>query len=108
MERGRSKDPGKQERLDNYKAQFKNGKKKWIRYDEGAILYSMGIHSFMDLANEAKAVYRIKRICLVNTEKLDLSDLAGQCYLDGQGNRKEKLCTIGLKTKITPRLHLLR
>ena len=37
----------------------------------GAILYSMGIHSFMDLANEAKAVYRIKRICLVNTEKLD-------------------------------------
>lgn len=38
---------------------------------EGAILYSMGIHSFMDLANEAKAVYRIKRICLVNTEKLD-------------------------------------
>ena len=29
------------------------------------------IHSFMDLANEAKAVYRIKRICLVNTEKLD-------------------------------------
>ena len=71
MERGRSKDPGKQERLDNYKAQFKNGKKKWVRYDEGAILYSMGIHSFMDLANEAKAVYRIKRICLVNTEKLD-------------------------------------
>ena len=64
MERGKSKDPGKQERLDNYKAQFKNGKKKWVRYDEGAILYSMGIHSFMDLANEAKAVYRIKRICL--------------------------------------------
>lgn len=25
----------------------------------------------MDLAKEAKAVYRIKRICLVNTEKLD-------------------------------------
>ena len=49
MERGRSKDPGKQERLDNYKAQFKNGKKKWVRYDEGAILYSMGIHSFMPL-----------------------------------------------------------
>ena len=71
MERGKSKDPGKQERLDNYKAQFKNDKKKWVRYDEGAILYSMGIHSFMDLANEAKVVYRIKRICLVNTEKLD-------------------------------------
>ncbi len=72
MVRGQSKDPGKQERLDGYKAQqLKCGKKKWVRYDEGAVLYSMGIHSFMDLANEAKAVYRIKRICLVNTEKLD-------------------------------------
>ena len=28
----------------------------------------MGIHSCMDLAKEAKAVYRIKRIVLVNTE----------------------------------------
>ena len=72
MVRGTSKDPGKQERLDNYKTQqLKGGTKKWVRYDEGAVLYSMGIHSFMDLANEAKAVYRIKRICLVNTEKLD-------------------------------------
>ena len=26
MERGKSKDPGKQERLDGYKAQFKDGK----------------------------------------------------------------------------------
>ena len=28
----------------------KNGRKKWVRYDEGADLYSMGIHSFMNLA----------------------------------------------------------
>ena len=47
------------------------GKKKWVRYKEGAVLYSMGIHTFMDLAKEAKAVYHIKRIVLVNTEKLD-------------------------------------
>lgn len=47
------------------------GKKKWVRYKEGAILYSMGIHTFMDLAKEAKAVYHVKRIVLVNTEKLD-------------------------------------
>ena len=71
MERGRSKDPGKQERLDNYKAQFKNGKKKWVRYDEGAILYSMGINSFRQLAKDAKAIYRVNRIVLVNTEKVD-------------------------------------
>ena len=43
MVRGTSKDPGKQERLDNYKTQqLKGGKKKWVRYDEGAVLYSMG------------------------------------------------------------------
>ena len=58
-------------KVENITKLVPNGKKKWVRYDEVAILYSMGIHSFMDLANEAKAVYRIKRICLVNTEKLD-------------------------------------
>ena len=48
-----------------------NGKKKWVRYDEGAALYSMGIHTFRTLAKEAKAVYHVNRIVLVNTEKLD-------------------------------------
>ena len=70
--RGKSKDEEKQDKMERYVAQItSNGKKKWVRYNEGALLYSMGIHSFMDLAKEAKAVYRIKRICLVNTEKLD-------------------------------------
>lgn len=45
--------------------------KKWVRYKEGAVLYSMGIHSFMDLAKEAGATYHVKGIVLVNTEKLD-------------------------------------
>ena len=48
-----------------------NMKKKWVRYKEGALLYSRGINSFMELAKEAKAVYRIRRMVLVNTEKLD-------------------------------------
>ena len=70
--RGKSKDEEKRNNMERYVAQITStGKKKWVRYNEGALLYSMGIHSFMDLAKEAKAVYRIKRICLVNTEKLD-------------------------------------
>ena len=48
-----------------------NGKKKFVKYDEGAAMFSMGIHSFMDLAKEAKAVYRIRRIVLVNTEIIE-------------------------------------
>ena len=71
MWRGQSKNPEKQEKLDSLRKQFQNGKKKWVRYDEGAILYSVGIHTFMELAKEANAIYRIKRVCLVNTEKLD-------------------------------------
>ncbi|MCR5119781.1 MAG: hypothetical protein K6B44_09235 [Lachnospiraceae bacterium] len=46
-------------------------KKKWVRYDEGAELYSMGINTFRDFAKEAKAIYHVKRVALVNTDKLD-------------------------------------
>ena len=43
-------------------------KKKFVRYDEGAELYSMCKHSFMKLAAEAGAVYKVNRISLVNME----------------------------------------
>ena len=69
--RGMSSDPVKQERIDQVLKSVPGGKKKWVRYDEGAVLYSMGIYAFTELAKEAKAIYRIRRIVLVNTEKLD-------------------------------------
>lgn len=47
------------------------GKKKFVRYEEGAQMYSMGLHTFQELAKEANAIYRIKRIVLVNTEIID-------------------------------------
>lgn len=56
------------DRLEKY-ATF--DKKKWVRYGEGAEMYSIGIHSFQKLAKEAKAVYHIGRTVLVNTEKID-------------------------------------
>lgn len=43
-------------------------KKKYVRYEEGAELYSMSINSFTKLAREAKAVYKIGKMVLVNTE----------------------------------------
>ena len=43
-------------------------KKKFVRYDEGAELYSMCKHSFMKLAAEAGALYKVNRISLVNME----------------------------------------
>lgn len=47
------------------------GKKKFVRYAEGAQLYSLGLHTFQKIAKEANAVYRVKRCILVNTEKVD-------------------------------------
>lgn len=46
-------------------------RKKYVRYEEGAQLYSMGLHTFQELAKEAGAIYRIKRIVLVNLDILD-------------------------------------
>lgn len=42
-------------------------KNEFIRYDEGAKRYSMCKHTFMKLAQEAHAVYKINRLTLVNT-----------------------------------------
>ena len=48
--------------------QTKVDKKNFIRYDEGAERYSMSKNSFMKLAQEAGAVYKINRIALVNVK----------------------------------------
>ena len=50
---------------------MKYGGKKFVRYEEGAKLYSMGLHTFQDLAKEAGAIDHVKRIVLVNTELID-------------------------------------
>lgn len=47
------------------------GRKKFVRYEEGAMLYSMGIHTFQQLAKDARAVYHVKRIVLVNLDLID-------------------------------------
>ena len=57
-------------------------KKKYVSYEEGAQLYSMGLHTFQTLAKEANAVRKIKRIALVNTEILD-------AYIDAIGSIDE-------------------
>lgn len=42
--------------------------KKYVRYKEGAARYSMGLHTFQELAKEANALYRVRNIVLVNTQ----------------------------------------
>ena len=42
--------------------------KKFVRYQEGAELYSIGLIKFQELAKETKAVYKIDKVALVNCE----------------------------------------
>ena len=51
--RGTSQNQEKQEKIDEIMKGMNLGKKKWVRYSEGALLYSMGVHSFMDISKKA-------------------------------------------------------
>lgn len=42
--------------------------KKFVRYPEGAELYSIGLTKFQSLAKEAHAIYKVDGIALVNCE----------------------------------------
>jgi len=45
--------------------------KKFVSLAEGAAVYSMGLHTFREMAKDAGATYRIKRRVLVNLEEMD-------------------------------------
>jgi len=62
---------GRRKAIQNVKELVIEGKKKYVRYAEGAELYSMGLHTFEQLAKDAKATRKVKGIVLCNTEKID-------------------------------------
>ena len=45
--------------------------KKFVRYKDGAKMYSMGLTKFQELAKEANACYKLGQFVLVDTEILD-------------------------------------
>lgn len=49
----------------------KNSKKKFVRYKEGAEIYSMSIRKFQDMAKDAGAIYKVGKMALVNCELFD-------------------------------------
>ena len=46
----------------------KANRKKFVRYKEGAELYSICQSKFEQLAKDAKAVYKVNKVVLVNCE----------------------------------------
>ena len=52
--------------------QQKINKKKFVRYKEGAEMYSMCQSKFEKMAKEARAVYKLDKLVLVNCEIFEL------------------------------------
>ena len=48
-----------------------NKRKKFVRYKEGAEIYSMCQKKFEVMAHDAKAIYKLDKLVLVNTEIFD-------------------------------------
>ena len=51
--------------------QVKAKNKRFVRYAEGAEMYSMGITKFQELAKDAHACYKLNQLVLVNLDVLD-------------------------------------
>ena len=45
--------------------------KKYVRYQEGADMYSMSVRKFQDLAKDAGAIYKVGKMALVKVEIMD-------------------------------------
>lgn len=45
--------------------------KKFVRYQEGADMYSMSIRKFQDLAKDAGAIHKVGKMALVKIEIMD-------------------------------------
>ena len=56
--------------IENIEEVVKAKKKIYVRYAEGAELFSMGLHSFQNLAKDAGAIRKVKGCVLVNLEKV--------------------------------------
>ena len=58
-------------KIESLKLLVQEGRKKYIRIEEGAELYSVGRNTFRELAKEADAVRKVKGVVLINVKKVD-------------------------------------
>ena len=49
----------------------KTNNKRFVRYPEGAEMYSMSLSKFQQLAKDAKACYKVNQLVLVKLDILD-------------------------------------
>lgn len=53
--------------MEKNQRQKKQDMKRFVRYAEGAEMYSMSLSKFQELAKDAKACYKVGQLVLVNT-----------------------------------------
>ncbi len=51
--------------------QKKQKDRRFVRYPEGAEMYSMSTSKFMQIAKDAKACYKVNQLVLVNLDIID-------------------------------------
>lgn len=49
----------------------KRANDRFVRYDEGAEMYHMSMSKFIQLAKDAKAIYKVNQLVLVKLEIFD-------------------------------------
>ena len=59
------------EHTKTYQEFKKNGNTKFVRYSEGAEMYHMSVSKFMQMAKNAKAIYKLGQLVLVNLKIFD-------------------------------------
>lgn len=57
--------------MQNKCEKMRKNMRKFVRYSDGAKMYSMGLTKFQELAKDAEACYKVGQLVLVNTEILD-------------------------------------
>ena len=55
--------------MDNRTKKINN--KRFVRYSEGAEMYSMSVSKFMQLAKDVKACYKVNQLVPVNMDIID-------------------------------------
>lgn len=53
--------------MEKNQKQKRQDMKRFVRYSEGAQMYSMSLSKFQELAKDAKACYKVGQLVLVNT-----------------------------------------
>lgn len=58
-----------------------SGAKRFVRYDEGRVIYAMGRNRFIELVRDAEARYQVRGAILCDTEAIN-NFILENCKLD--------------------------